>query len=1011
MYRKQTHLFLKQSYETAWQEYDYVLNSERAVRWDWVVITASNEKQAQAYRKQIEYRKENHYLPSKTQYIVIPDPDGKRVGSGGATLNVLKYIVEHTDEEKAFEGKRILVIHSGGDSKRVPQYSACGKLFAPVPRILPNGIRSTLFDEFMVMLAGVAPRMNEGMLLISGDIVLLFNPLQVDLKHKGAAALSIKEPVGIGVDHGVFQSSDNKVVNKFLHKQPEEILRRENAVNEANCVDLDTGTIWFDSDILKRLYALIAPEGTVIPTLFDKYINDKIRLSLYGDFLYPLAKSSTYDEYKMEEPEGEYCEELLECRKELWNTLHEIELSLVRMSPARYIHFGTTKELLELTNHAAVEYAYLGWEQQVLGNREHLNSFACNNSYLSPNAVIGEFSYLEDSYVGNNTVVGEGCVLSNIKIDSIEVPDKIVLHGIKYEDGSYVTRIYGVFDNPKSTAMGGFLGTTLSVLLEYTGMKQEDIWDSADQTLWTARIYSVCDSMEESVKQALVLYKILHSEAMEKEIVEWKKYKKTSLMESFNQADTTFIIQWQKQLENQIRVDRFLNRVHNKENVYEALKELSKDSKSLTQQTQLLLQEAVSAEDVLKERIFLAAAYLVSNYQLTDIGYTSVQLEDLCYATVNQNVKEKTLQSFPASNVTTFAKNQVLVELPVRVNWCGGPSDAPPYCLEMGGAVINTAVKLMGDFPVKVTARKLHDRCLLLESRDLGYHEEFYDIAQVRDCSSKYDNFSLHKACLLATGVIPYEGEGSLEEILNKLGGGIALSTSVDVPMGSGLGTSSILAAACVKAINELMGQENTEVKIYAQVLCAEQLMDTGGGWQDQVGGITNGIKLITSKPGVPQQLHVEKLNLQSKVEKELKERFVLIYSGQRRLAKNILRQEMNRYIMYDPFALDMIHEVQQLAVMMKYELERGSIDDAARLLNRQWELLKELDKGSSNMCIEQIFDICDDLIIGKSICGAGGGGFLQVILKKGVQKEELSKRLEQVFQDCGVAVWDCELV
>ena len=135
---KYRNLFLRQSYLDAYEEYEKTLNSKRAVLWDFVVITASNEFQADAYRKQIEYRLSNNKLPSKTHYAVIPDPDGMRVGSGGATLNVMKYIMEQSGNTDCFGGKRILVIHSGGDSKRVPQYSACGKLFSPVPRVLPD---------------------------------------------------------------------------------------------------------------------------------------------------------------------------------------------------------------------------------------------------------------------------------------------------------------------------------------------------------------------------------------------------------------------------------------------------------------------------------------------------------------------------------------------------------------------------------------------------------------------------------------------------------------------------------------------------------------------------------------------------------------------------------------------------------------------------------------------------------------------------------------------------------
>ena len=122
---KYKNLFLRQSYLDGYEAYELSLteSKRRPELWDYVILTASNESQAQSYREQIDYRLAEGKLPKSTNYAVIPDPDGKRVGSGGATLNVLRYIRERED---TFKGKKILVIHSGGDSKRVPQYSACG---------------------------------------------------------------------------------------------------------------------------------------------------------------------------------------------------------------------------------------------------------------------------------------------------------------------------------------------------------------------------------------------------------------------------------------------------------------------------------------------------------------------------------------------------------------------------------------------------------------------------------------------------------------------------------------------------------------------------------------------------------------------------------------------------------------------------------------------------------------------------------------------------------------------
>ena len=265
------HLFLQQSCLDAWEEYLRQIKTGTAIGWDYVILTASNEEQAAVYRREIEYRLSLRKLPSKTRYLVLEDPEGRRVGSGGATLNVLKAIAEREqkEEENFFSGLRILVIHSGGDSKRIPQYSTCGKLFSPVPRVLPNGQASTLFDEFMVTTSMIPGRMQEGMLVMSGDVLLLFNALQIDTQFNGAAAISIKEDVDTGKNHGVFLGDEKENVKKFLHKQTVETLTELGAVNRQHQVDLDTGAILMDSSMLESLYSLISTENKVDDAKFD----------------------------------------------------------------------------------------------------------------------------------------------------------------------------------------------------------------------------------------------------------------------------------------------------------------------------------------------------------------------------------------------------------------------------------------------------------------------------------------------------------------------------------------------------------------------------------------------------------------------------------------------------------------------------------------------------------------------------------------------------------------------
>lgn len=293
----------------------------------------------------------------------------------------------------------------------------------------------------------------------------------------------------------------------------------------------------------------------------------------------------------------------------------------------------------------------------------------------------------------------------------------------------------------------------------------------------------------------------------------------------------------------------------------------------------------------------------------------------------------------------------------------------------------------------------------------MDVHGEFTEIEPLQATGDPYDSFALQKACLLSCGIIPKEG-GNLQNILSRLGGGFLMQSEVTgVPKGSGLGTSSILSAACVKAVFEFMDIDHSEDDLYNHVLAMEQIMSTGGGWQDQVGGVTPGIKLIKSLQGIKQQLNVEHLQLSTETIKELNERFCLIYTGQRRLARNLLRDVVGRFVGNEPDSVYALNEIQRVAMLMRFELERGNVDEFAKLLNAHWELSKKIDAGSTNTLIDQIFYCIEDLIDAKMVCGAGGGGFLQVILKKGVSKSDVHERIKEIFEDFDVDVWECELI
>lgn len=961
-------LYLSQSYKDAWEDYSRSLKSATFPTWDYIILTASNAHQAHSFELQIESRHE--YLPSRTTFAVIPDKGGVRVGSGGATLSVLKWL----SENGGWEGKRVLVIHSGGDSKRVPQYSALGKLFSPVPHKLPDGRSSTLFDEFLIAMSAVPGRIREGMLLLSGDVLLLFNPLLIDWSGSGAAVISFKEKVETGKEHGVYLRGENGNVRQFLHKQSIEKLITVGAVNENGMVDIDTGAILFGADLLNSLFGLISNNGEVDENKYRTFVNDKVRLSLYGDFQYPLSTDATLEQFYKEKPEGEYSEELMACRTAIWNVLNKYSLKLLRLAPAKFIHFGTTREILALMTVGVEEYMDLGWAQMV---NSSMNAGAGYNSVVSSGAVVGDNCYFEVSYVHNTACVGEGTVLSYIDIHDETIPANVVLHGLKQNNGKFVCRIFGIKDNPKENRLFG-----------------KELPLELGATLWNAPIYPECDTIREAVAAALDLYEKVKDN-------KWSEiaYGK-SLASGFNDANPEAILAWNKRMEELVAMNDVQQLIDNHIPASKV-----KPTSSLTKiQTKWLESKLSNADFSQRMRLHY---YLGTAMDGTE-GDNQVMK---AFSTLSSAILESAMHNVQENTVMKIARDDVEIKLPLRVNWGGGWSDTPPYCNENGGTVLNAAILLNGERPVTVRLRRIEEKIIVFESRDMDVHGEFDCIEPLQSVGDPYDPYVLQKAALLACGVIPSQG-GDLDVVLTRLGGGIWIDTEVvGVPKGSGLGTSSILAAACVKAVFEFMGMEYTEDDLYSHVLCMEQIMSTGGGWQDQVGGVTDGIKYITSRPGLNQTVKVEHVELTDKTKEELNERFALIYTGQRRLARNLLRDVVGRYIGNEPETVYALNEIQRVAALMRFELERGQVDAFAELLNYHWKLSNMIDSGSTNTLIDQIFDSVEDLLDGKLVCGAGGGGFLQVILKKGVSKTELQDRLKSIFADTDISMWDCRLV
>lgn len=217
-----------------------------------------------------------------------------------------------------------------------------------------------------------------------------------------------------------------------------------------------------------------------------------------------------------------------------------------------------------------------------------------------------------------------------------------------------------------------------------------------------------------------------------------------------------------------------------------------------------------------------------------------------------------------------FHPKRARIELPVRVDFVGGWSDTPPWSLERQGCVLNMAINLEDSLPIGTVIETTESLGVLIMD-DCEKQIFIEDVLSISAPFDKDDQFRLVKAALLVTGMVHHE-------ILSN--SGLKIQTWARVPRGSGLGTSSILAAAVVKGLFNLIEGDESNENVAKTVLVLEQVMGTGGGWQDQIGGLYPGIKCTYSFPVQPLRLQVIPLVASPELVLELEQRLVVVFTG-----------------------------------------------------------------------------------------------------------------------------------
>jgi fucokinase len=928
--------------------------------WDVVAITASSRIQAERYEWEIQRRKQRGILPSGASYIVIPDPGDRRAGSGGATINALRLIGETAPE--GWSTRRVLLIHSGGDSRRLPQYSLSGKLFTTLPVETSWGEASTVFDETLARSTEWAQQITAGVVIGSGDVVLTFDAAELHWDRPGVCGVAMRQPACQGLHHGVYVTDERGRVYSFLQKPSLAEMRAAGALLESDAIALDVGLLRFSPEVAARLSAIEPASGT---PAFDLY--QHLTMALTGQW-----KPDPGDP-----PQFHAVAKALDGTP-FWCSLVEGD----------FTHIGTTTLFRRIHTE---RHGFAIDSQPDPSKGVAINSVLSGSVELQPGALL-----LECNLAGG-VHAGRGSVLHGLEgIDgTVEVPENVVAHqvAVVLPDGKkgVVIRAYGVEDDPKAPVHAAtWFGRPLLAHLRTLDLDPSTVWPGIQpvlRTLWNAKLFPVC-SVEEGWACTLWMMKI-HSSF---DVVRWSQLERLSLADSTQFADLAEI---EAAHSRRLQANWCASAVALAESgadIRPLLKNppgtspLAAVGRSLSARGRELesLEPTAAASRYYQASLFFAHGGLQSDSERTrEAAFGMVA------CAVSAGPRGATF-----TRPQTWTRPQVTVSAPARIDLGGGWSDTPPFCLDWGGCVLNIGIELEGAYPILTTIRRIEDPVVRFCSRDEQRSAECRDATDLFRAGTPGDPFSIARNALQLTGL--FHADSPLTGTLAQMGGGLEIDTEVRLPMGSGLGASSILAATIIRALAEMTGVSLSNQELSDRTMDLEQRTTTGGGWQDQSGGILPGAKFLSSGPGLSQCLRTQEILLSDEREAELQDLLVLYYTGIKRVAKGLLQQVVGRYLAREAAAIQVLHSIKTLAMEMAYALEHGKWDSLGELLDRHWALNQILDPNTTNAPINALLAHARPYIRGAKLAGAGGGGFMMLLARSPEAATELRQHLAE---------------
>ncbi len=332
---------------------------------------------------------------------------------------------------------------------------------------------------------------------------------------------------------------------------------------------------------------------------------------------------------------------------------------------------------------------------------------------------------------------------------------------------------------------------------------------------------------------------------------------------------------------------------------------------------------------------------------------------------------------------------------PLRIGLAGGGTDVSPYSDQHGGAILNVSIDRYAFATLEP-----------LENGKIELYSEQFDDQLILDSKTEIEiDAKFDLACGIYNRIV--------KQFNNNEALSFRLTTFIDAPMGSGLGTSSTLAVAIIGAFVEWLelplGQYDIAHLAYE---IEREDLQMAGGKQDQYAATFGGINFMEFFEN--NKVIVNPLRIRNSIYSEFEFRLLLYYTETKRSSSAIIKSQIDNINKNEQSALDATHALKEQAFQMKEGILKGNLDRIGEIFYTGWENKKKLASNITNPLIDEIYSAAlANGATGGKISGAGGGGFM-FFYCPGNTKNKVAKALEKFggsqerfnFTDEGLRVW-----